>query len=92
MEVSPSLLRRTGGALLDAAAQVRSALSGDRTGPAGSAWASDAELRVQSDAWDSYLAGLAARLDAAGDRLTCAADGYADADAEAARRLGRRLC
>jgi hypothetical protein len=92
MEVSPSLLRRTGGALFDVAAQVRRALdggppTGDRTGPGDPEWATDAELRAQVDAWDGYLSALAARLDDAGDRLTRAADGYTDADDEAWRRL-----
>ncbi len=107
MEVSPSLLRRTGGALFDVAAQVRralggsalggsalggsalggSALRGDRTGPGDPDWATDAALHAQACAWDGYLSELAARLDDAGDRLTRAADGYADADDDAWRRL-----
>ena len=102
MEVSPSLLRRTGGALFDVAAQVRralggsalggsalggSALGGDRTGPGDPDWATDAALHAQAGAWDGYLSELAARLDDAGDRLTRAADGYADADDDAWRRL-----
>ncbi len=102
MEVSPSLLRRTGGALFDVAAQVRralggsalggsalggSALCGDRTGPGDPDWATDAALHAQACAWDGYLSELAARLDDAGDRLTRAADGYADADDDAWRRL-----
>jgi len=97
MEVSPSLLRRTGGALFDVAAQVRralggsalggSALGGDRTGPGDPDWATDAALHAQACAWDGYLSELAARLDDAGDRLTRAADGYADADDDAWRRL-----
>ena len=87
MEVSPSLLRRTGGALIDVAAQVRSSLSGDRSGPGDPAWAADAELHAQVGAWDGYLADLAARLDDAGDRLRRAADGYSGADDDAWWRL-----
>jgi len=87
MEVSPSLLRRTGGALFDMADQVRSALGGDRTGPGDCAWATDAELPAQVGAWDGYLAELAGRLDDAGDRLRRAADGYTGADRDAWRRL-----
>ncbi len=92
MEVSPSLLRRTGAALSDVAAQVRSALSGDRAGPGDPAWTTDAELRAQAGAWDEYLSRLATRLDDAGDRLTRAADGYTDTDTNTRRRFGRRLC
>jgi len=87
MEVSPSLLRRTGGALIDVAAQVRAALRGDRSGPGDHAWATDTELYAQVGAWDGYLVELAARLDDAGDRLRRAADGYSDADEDAWWRL-----
>ncbi len=87
MEVSPSLLRRTGDALFDVAARVRAALSTDRAGPGDPDWATDAELHAQAGAWDGYLSGLAARLDDAGERLTRAADGYDEADGDARRRL-----
>jgi len=87
MEVSPSLLRRTGGALIDVAAQVRSALRDDRTAAGDPAWATDSELHAQAGAWNGYLADLAARLDDAGDRLRRVADGYTDADGDAGRRL-----
>jgi uncharacterized protein YukE len=96
MEVSPSLLRGTGAALRDVAAEVRSARSadrsGDRDGPGDPDWATDSALRAQASAWDGYLGGLADRLDDVGDRLHQAADGYADADTRSQRRLGRRLC
>jgi hypothetical protein len=87
MEVSPSLLRRSGGALIDVADQVRAALAGSRPVPGDPVWATEAELLAQVHAWDGYLAGLAARLDDAGGRLGRAADGYADADERARRRL-----
>jgi len=92
MEVSPSLLRGTGAALHDLAAEVRSALSGDRDGPDDSDRATDIALHNQVSAWDGYLTGLATRLDDAGDGLAQAADGYADSDARTRFRFGRRLC
>src|SRR2546423_1838230 len=88
MEVSPTLLRRTGDALFDVAARVRAALSDDRAGPGDPDWATDAELCAQAGAWDGYLSGLAARLDEAGERLARAADGDDETDGDA----GRRLC
>jgi hypothetical protein len=87
MEVSPSLLRRTGVALVDVADQVRNALRPDRTGGGAPDWATDAELHAQAGAWDGYLSELAGRLDDAGDRLRRAADGYTGADRDAWRRL-----
>jgi hypothetical protein len=87
METSPSLLRRTGGTLFDAAAQVRAALTGERAGAGDPEWATDTEQRAQAGAWDGYLSGLAARLDDASERLHEAADRYAGADEDARWRL-----
>jgi hypothetical protein len=92
MEVSPSQLRHIGAALHDLATHLRAALAGDRTVPDDPAWATDAALRAQASAWDGYLAGLAARLADAGDRLMTAAEAYAAADSRTTVRYGRRLC
>ena len=92
MEVSPSLLRGTGAALHDLAAELRAACRARHTGPGDPGWATDAELADQVGAWDGYLGGLADRLDDTGDRLTRAADGYAGTDSRARHLLGRRLC
>jgi len=88
MDVSPSQLRRVGGALHDLSGALRAALTGDRAGPGDPAWAADVALRAQAQAWEGYLAGLAARLADTGDRLIQAAEGYGSADA----RAGRRRC
>ena len=88
MDVSPSQLRRVGAALHDLSGALRAALTGDRAGPGDPAWAADLTLRARAQAWEGYLAGLAARLADTGDRLVQAAEGYGSADA----RAGRRLC
>jgi uncharacterized protein YukE len=88
MNVSPGQLRRAAAALHELSDALRHALAGDRGGPREPAWATDTALSAQAAAWDGDLAGLAARLADAGDRLVRAADGYAQAD----DRAGRRLC
>jgi hypothetical protein len=88
MEVTPSRLRAAASALHELSGAVRAALAGDRSGPGSPAWAADVALSAQLAAWDGYLAGLAARIADAGDRLATAADGYVSTDVT----VGRRLC
>jgi hypothetical protein len=92
MDVSTQRLHRVASTLQELAAELRSALAGDRTGPADPAWATDTALVTLSKQWDGYLSGLASRLDSVGAGLVTAAAGYGDADERATVRYGRRLC
>jgi hypothetical protein len=92
MEVSAQQLHRIGTTLHDLAAQLRSACSGELSGPADPAWATDTALAALARVWDGYLCGLAGRLDSAGDGLISAAAGYRASDERATVRYGRLLC
>ncbi len=92
MDVSTQQLHRVGTTVQDLAAQLRSALSGDRSGPGDPAWATDTTLAALSKEWDGYLSGLAGRLEAVGTGLLDAAAAYRSADEHATVRYGRRLC
>jgi len=87
MEVIGDRLRATGANLHDLAASLRGLRQRDLAGPDQPGWATDAALSALAAAWDTRLAGLAARLADTGDRLLRAAEGYAGTD----RTVGRRL-
>ena len=87
MEVIGDRLRATGAGLHELAASLRAFWGTDLAGPDEPGWATDAALSALAAGWDTTLAGLAARLADAGDRLIRAADGYAGTDGTVGRLL-----
>jgi hypothetical protein len=58
-------------------------------GVGGARWATFAATRTAAAGWQEYLRGYVSRLDEAAQGLLDAANNYASADADAARRASR---
>jgi len=58
-------------------------------GGAASGWATADAARRASDGWETYLTGLAGRIEAAGQSLIDAANNYQGSDERAGQRHGR---
>jgi Excreted virulence factor EspC, type VII ESX diderm len=67
-----------------AVAPRRDTLTFAATADAG--WSAAEALRSGTAAWETFLSGLHTRLSGLGSQLSTAADGYEQADADAARR------
>jgi hypothetical protein len=86
-------LRTLGGEIIGHGAELKrnvQAVTGQLKPPAGAnGWASAGAAAKAADGWESYLNGLAGRIEASGQSLIDAANNYQGSDDRAGQRSGR---